>query len=117
MNAPDARGIGCPAAAERLVHLRQVHPVDELHREVPGAVDLAKVEDLRDVAVRERRHDARLIGEQAHELGLGGEDRQHALERDRLLEPLGPSHDGPVHLGHAADGDPVEEQVLAERFR
>jgi hypothetical protein len=78
------------------------------------AVAAADVVDVRDVGVRERRRQARLVEEHPDEAMIGGVVRQHALEHEQLLELLDPGRARQVDLGHAADGEAVEQLVLAQ---
>ncbi len=70
-----------------------------------------------DVVVLELRGELRLVDEHGDEVGVVGEVRQDLLDRDRLLEALDAPHARLPDLGHAADGDPLEQRVLAELAR
>ena len=52
--------------------------------------------------MRELRAEPRLVDEHRDELGIGGELRQDALERDALGETVRAFAPGNVNLGHAA---------------
>ena len=101
---------------ERAAELREVHPVDQLHRHVWNVVVLTEIEDLDDVRVIEERRDARLLQEHgAHPVVLS-ELRRDALQDAGLHEVLGTDLLGQVHLGHPALADELGEQVPAETF-
>ena len=91
----------------------QVAPVHVLHRDVVALLQLAEVEHLDDVRVGEAGHHLGLVDEHVHELLVVGEVGQDALDRDDLLEPFHARALGPEHLGHAADGHPLEQAVGA----
>jgi hypothetical protein len=59
--------------------------------------------------------DARLVDEHLDELGIGREVRQDALDREQLRDAVAFHALGEPHLGHAADGHALEQEVLAER--
>ena len=73
-----------------------------------------EVVDLDDVAVRERRVDARLGEQHLDEALVLREVGQDALDGDELLEAFGGDDAAFEDLGHAAHGDQLEELVLAE---
>ncbi len=105
------------ALAKALEQLAHVAAGDVLHGDVEVLVVLAELEDLHDVRVRELHRDARLVDEHGDELGVlahGGED---FLDGEQALEPLHAKGLGDEHLGHSADGDPLEEQVFPELGR
>ena len=85
-----------------------------LHRHVVAAVDLAEVEHLHDVDVQQLHADPRLVDEQAHELAVPGQVRQHLLDDQDLLEPGHAVRAGPPHLGHATRRDLLEQVVVTE---
>src|SRR5262249_36944811 len=92
----------------------EIESVDELHGQIPGAADLAEVEHLRHVGVAELHGDSRLVAEERHEIALAGEDRQHALKGDQLLDTLGTTQRRAEHFGHSPRADALEQQVAAE---
>ena len=101
--------------AERLAHAAHVLAVEVLHGDEGATVGLAHVVHLRQVGVIQRRRDPRLVEEHPHEVGVGGELREDALDDADLLhagDAGGASH---PDLGHAADGDLLEELIFAER--
>ena len=104
------------AARARAVEDRaQVLAVHVLERDEVAVVDLAEVEDLGDVRVRELHGDLRLVDEHRDELFVLRDARQDALDRHHALEAL---HAGGLRLEdlrHAADVDALEQVVLAER--
>ena len=102
-------------AGDRLHDRAQVVALDVLeHDEVLALLGDPEVVDLHDVAVRERRVDARLGQQHGHEPLVGDQVGLDALDRHQLLEALGADDAALVHLGHAADGDAFEQLVLAE---
>src|SRR5690606_30130623 len=109
-----ARGAAAalPAAVEDRA---QIAPVNVLEGDVVVVVDHAEVEDLSDVGVFELDRDLRLVDEHADELLVRRNVGKNALDRDQPLEALDAVGLGAEHLGHAADVDPLEEIVLAER--
>ncbi len=117
----DVRGDGhrhaAAAPGRRLAQPAEVDAVDQLHRQVVAAVDLAEVEHLGDIDVRERAGDARLVDEHGDELARAVEHRQDALERHLLFEAGRALIDGAEHLGHAALGEALDEEILAEGDR
>ena len=59
-------------------HLRQVPPVDELHRDVELLVHAPEVQDLHDVRVDQGRRGAGLVLKSLHVVDVAGErDSQH----------------------------------------
>ena len=78
------------------------------------AVDAAELEDLADVRVRELARDLRLVDEHLDEVAVLSHRREDPLDRDDLLEALDAVALGLEDLGHAADADPVEQQVFPE---
>ena len=96
------------------------HDLDEvvaaqvLHRDEVLVVDVADVVDLHDVRMIERRGDARLVEEHAHELGIVGAVAQDPLDDEVLLEALDRLRARQEDLGHAARGQARDELVLAK---
>ncbi len=82
--------------------------LEELHRDVVGAVELAAVEDLDDVGVLQAGGGARLAAEALDELRVGGEAAVEDLQRDLAAE-LGVL--GAVDVGHAAAADALDDRV------
>ena len=100
------------AALEDAAH---VAAVDVVEREVAGALDHAEVDDLRDAGVRQLRRAPGLVEELADEVRVLGDARKDPLDRDQPA--IAPGGTGAKHLGHAADADPLEQNVLAEDRR
>ena len=75
---------------------------------------LNQLEDLADVRVRQLNGDLGFIDEHIDELLIFGDLGQHPLDGKQPLEALDPVRDRLVDLGHAADGHPLEEVVVAE---
>ncbi len=97
--------------------LTQVAAVDELHDEVEVALELTVRENLDDVGVVQVRAEIGLLAEHELELLVLREVRQDPFERDGLLEAADAKLLGPIHLGHAARGEPFdEEEILSETF-
>ncbi len=93
----------------------QVVALDVLeHDEVLAVLRDPEIVNLDDVAVRERRVDARLGQQHLDEALVLREVGEDALDRDELLESLRGDDAALEHLGHAADGDRLEELVLAK---
>jgi hypothetical protein len=113
----DDDGDALAVAADGVDQAHEVLALDELHRQVEAAVDLAEVEDLDDVGVVEAEGDLRLVDEHPRELGLVGELLADLLDDDALDQALGDRDVGEVDLGHAALADPLGEGVAAERVR
>ena len=90
---------------------REILAVDVLHRQVIGVTVAAEVVDVNDVRMVERGGDLRLVEEHVDEVGLLGEVRQDALDRDALGEPFGAWSAGEKDLGHPADGESLKELV------
>ena len=95
----------------------QVLAVHELERDEVGILDLAEIEDLRDVGVVELDRDLRLVDEHRDELFVLSDVRQDALDGEQTLEALDAEGFRLPNLGHAADVDAVEELVLSELDR
>ena len=76
------------------------------------SVGVADVEDLDDVRVVEARGEPRLVEEHLDELLVLREVRQHALDRDVLLEPLNADRFAEIHLGHAARFQSLDDAIL-----
>ena len=93
----------------------QVVALDELqHDEVLAVLGDPEVVNLHDVAVRERRVDARLGEQHLDEALVLREVREDPLDGDELLEAFGRDDAAFEDLGHAAHGDQLEQLVLAE---
>ena len=76
-----------------------------------------EIVDLDDVAVRQRGVDARLGEQHLHEALVLREVGEDALDRDVFLEAFRRDDPSLEHLGHPADGDLLEQLVLAELHR
>jgi hypothetical protein len=103
--------------ARPIEHVLDGDAVDVLERQEVVAVDLAEVEDVHDVGVREPRRDARLVEKHVDEglvVGILGEVRQDALDHALLLEPRRAEVAGEKHVGHASGGQVRQQRVLAE---
>ena len=70
--------------------------------------------DLDDVAVGKRRVDACFGEQHLHEALVLHQVGEDALYRDVLFEPFGTDDTALEDLGHATDGDRLEQLVLAE---
>jgi hypothetical protein len=95
----------------------QVEPVDQLEREVVALIRDAEVQHLHDVAVPQRGGEARLGQKAFHELQVGLERRQDALDAHVLREAARPAtyrHEG---LGHAAGAKPAHGLKGTKRRR
>jgi hypothetical protein len=96
---------------------RERDALEVLHREVVVAVEIAELEDLADVRVREARRELRLGEEHRDEARVLGEVRQDPLDHHQLLEAGGAGQQGDEHLAHAPLGELGEQGVLAEPVR
>ena len=105
------------AVAAAVEDAAEVTAVDVLEGDVVAGVDDAEIEDLGDVRVVQLDGELRLLDEHADELFVLRDVREDPLDRDQPLEALDAKGLGPEHLGHAADVDPLEQVVLAERRR
>jgi hypothetical protein len=114
----DVAGQGRRHALAALAHPLQNRPhvlaVDVLHGEERGLPHLPQLQDGHDVGVMELLGDARLVEEHLHELRIAGDGRQDALDgheaaRAGVVDALGLEH-----LGHAALGGALEQQVAPE---
>ena len=93
----------------------QVVALDVLeHDEVLPVLGDPQIVNLDDVAVRERRVDARLGQQHLDEPLVLREVREDPLDGDELLESFRADDAALEYLGHAAHGDQLEELVLAE---
>ena len=102
------------AAGDRVEEAHQVDALDQLHRQVEVAVDLAEVEDLDDVGVVEAEGDLRLVDEHPRVLGLIGAVAADLLDHEALGEALTDGDRRRVDLGHAPLTDLSVEGVAAE---
>ena len=91
----------------------EIFAFHELHRDVVGLVDLAQVEDLDDVRVRQRGHHLGLFDEHLDELLVARQVREDPLDGDHLLEAFDPLALGAEDLGHPAGRDLLQEGVAA----
>ena len=112
-----ATGMRLLELAQPVLDLEQVLAPDVLHRDEVRAVDPAELEDLTDVRVRELTGDLRLVDEHLDEVAVLAHRREDPLDGDDLLEALDAVALGLEDLGHPADADALEQQVLAERDR
>ena len=103
-----------PAAHELVEQRRQVAPGDVLHRQVVLAVGDAELEHLHDAAMVQERAEPRLVGEQAHEVGIVRQLGQDALDHQLAREPFGALADGAEDLRHAAGAEALDEPVGSE---
>ena len=97
--------------------MRRSLPGDVLHRDEVGVVVLPELVDVHDVGVVQLNADPRLVDEHRDELFVLRHRREDLLDREDALEALDAEGLGDEHLGHAADVDALEEQVLAEDGR
>ena len=115
MCSDSASGMISPVAGDLLHDHAQVVALDVLEDdEVLAVLGDPEIVDLDDVAVRERRVDARLGQQHLDEALVLREVGEDALDRDELLEAFGRDDTAFEDLGHAAHGDLLEELVLAE---
>ena len=114
MKAAISGFIVCAQLAEAILDLEQILAPDVLHGDEVRVVDAAELEDLADVGVVQLAADLRLIDEHLDEVGVLGHRRQDALDGEDLLEALDAEGLGLEDLGHAADADALEQEVLAE---
>src|SRR5262249_44135268 len=87
---------------------------DELHGDVVRLADLAEVEDVRDVHVRELPGDLGFVDEHLHQLLVRREPGQDHLQGDELLEALDALGRRQVQLGHASGRDLANHAVRPE---
>jgi hypothetical protein len=80
----------------------------QLHRQKQVPVELAELDDLDDVGMRELRRQLGFTLEPLHDLGVAGDIGVQQLQRDRL--PSGELQ-GAIHAPHAALSDDFEEAV------
>jgi hypothetical protein len=94
----------------------QVDALDQWHHPVRSPVVHADVDRRHQAAVLEPRRQPRLVEEHRDVRALLGQVRQQALDRDHAAKAridLG-GGDGAEQLGHASDGDPIQQGVPAE---
>ena len=84
---------------------------DVLHDEEQLAVVGDDVERGDDVRVPDARREPRLLEEHRDELGVLGEVRMQALDRDRAREADGPEQAREMDCGHTAGGDLAVQRV------
>ncbi len=85
--------------------------VEQGHDEVEVLSLLAVVLDGHDIGVRKLADEGGLVLEALDVLGIGGEHRGQDLDRDvAIVGHVAPT----VDLGHAADIEQVQQQVIAE---
>ena len=102
-----AAGVQRPCVQQGL----QVHAVDEPHRHVQPAVDLADVVDRHDVGIVQTCRGAGLAAEPLVELGVLGVVRQQHLQRHHPVD-LGVV--SAPHLAHAAAAQQLDQLVAAK---
>ena len=85
-----------------------------LHDEEELAVGGDDVERRHDVRVPDARGEARLVEEHRDELGILGELRVEALDRDRAREADRTEQPPEVDRRHAAGGDLVVERIAPD---
>ena len=86
------------------------------HHEI-GNLDaraLTHVGDLRDVGVRQPRHQARLVEEHPQQLRIESVLRQQPLDRDDFAEVSGARGDRQINLGHAPHREPLGQLIPPE---
>ncbi len=110
-------GGGLVALAAAVEDRAKVLAGDVFHRDEVAVPDFPEIENLRDVGVRELDGDLRLIDEHRDELVVLSDVRKDALDGDNLFEPLLTEGLGAPNLGHSADVDPVEQEVLPKGNR
>src|SRR4029077_14074648 len=89
----------------------QVAALDVAHRDVQGALLLARVVDRDDVRVVDRRREARLAHEALAERLILGELWRDELERDRAVEV---ELHGPIDHAHAAPPGDAGDAMTGE---
>ena len=109
----------CAAARARALRAgaqqpQRVEAVDELERDEVLAGDVAEVEDLDDLRVRQLRRQLGLVDEHRDERRVGGQVRKDPLDDDDLLEAVRRDDLRAEDLGHSADGQPLDQRVAAE---
>ena len=75
---------------------------------------LPELVDVHDVGVVQLNADPRLVDEHRDELFVLRHRGEDLLDGEDALEPFDAEGLGDEDLGHAADVDPLEQQVLAE---
>ena len=100
--------------AATVEHRAQALPVDELHGDGVAPLDEIEPEDVDDAGVVERGGHLGLLDEHAHHLVVVAAVGAHELHRHLLHEARRTRHLGTPHLGHAARGDGLDEEVFAE---
>jgi hypothetical protein len=90
------------------------HPLQQRHDDVREPLVVADVQDGGDVVVLDPGLRAGLADEPRLRLLVGGELREHDLQRDLALEPRVL---GPVHRPHAPAAEFAEQHVLPEPGR
>ena len=87
--------------------------MQKLHREEDLAVLLADRVHLNNVRVVQGRRDPRLVEEHPHEFLVVGVLRKDSLEHHEALEAAHPLLASEENLGHAADCNPAQDDVVA----
>ena len=116
---PHATSCGTSPSCLRgaLAHHRHRQPGHELHRHEVLALDLAELEHLHDVRVRQPRVDARLVEEHLDVLVVDGELVEQPLDDDELLEARHARDARQPDLRHSARREQREEIVFTEARR
>src|SRR5262245_40043508 len=105
---------GLPQAAKPILDLEQILAPDIFHCDKVALADTAELENLADVGVRELAGDLGLIDEHLDEFLVLGHRRQDAFDGENLLEPLDAEGFRLEDLGHAADAQALEKEILPE---
>ncbi len=93
---------------------QRVKSVDEFQRDEVLAAHLAEIEDLHDLRMRQLRRQLGLVDEHRHEGLVRSEVGQDPLDDDDLLEAVRRDDLRAEDLGHATDGQPLQQRVAAE---
>jgi hypothetical protein len=93
---------------------QHVDAVDELHRDEQRVVDPAQLVGLRDLRMRQPRRQLGLVDEHRRVDRLAGQVRQQALDHHLALEAVLARRGRAEQLGHAADGDALDQRVATE---
>jgi hypothetical protein len=91
-----------------------VDAIDELHGDVQLLADLTQLVGLRDLRVDQPRGQLGLVDEHRLVQRLGRQVRQQALDDQPLGEAVLPRGRGHEQLGHASDGEALDQLVAPE---
>ena len=105
------RGRAQGPRAQQVVQRGSVHV---LHGEEVGAVHDAQLVDGHDVRMAEAHQRLRFLDEERHEAGVLGQCRQDQLDHEGLFEAAHAAEPRPVDPRHAALGEELVEEVVAE---